>query len=128
MTARTQLAAQLAEVGDVRTNESMAHHTTFGVGGPADIYVVVRSAAALAQATRLATEAEAGPFVLGSGSNIVVAPHARRPDVGVTYACLGTDSNTKKRPTLGFGAGAARTFQGDHGPGSRRSPSLPAGG
>ena len=73
MSVHQQLATRLAGVGDVRLDESMARHTTFGVGGPADIYVTVRSAEALAQATRLAHEADAGPFVLGSGSNIVVA-------------------------------------------------------
>ncbi len=73
MTGRERLAARLAEVGEMRADEPMARHTTFGVGGPADLYVAVRSAETLAQATRLAAEAEAGPFVLGSGSNIVVA-------------------------------------------------------
>lgn len=73
MTALDQLAARLEAVGDVRRDEAMSRHTTFGVGGPADIYVTVRSAEALAQAARLATDADAGPFVLGSGSNIVVA-------------------------------------------------------
>ena len=73
MTALDRLAEKLEQVGDVRRDEPMSRHTTFGVGGPADLYVTVRSVDALAQAARLATEAEAGPFVLGSGSNIVVA-------------------------------------------------------
>ncbi len=73
MTALDRLAEKLEQVGDVRRNEPMSRHTTFGVGGPADLYVTVRSIDALAQAARLATEAEAGPFLLGSGSNIVVA-------------------------------------------------------
>ena len=73
MTALDQLATRLEAVGDVRRDEAMSRHTTFGVGGPADIYVTVRDAEALARAARLAAEAGAGPFVLGSGSNIVVA-------------------------------------------------------
>ena len=73
MTALERLAERLEAVGDVRTNEAMSRHTTFGVGGPADLYVTVRSADALARAAQLAAEADAGPFVLGSGSNIVVA-------------------------------------------------------
>ena len=73
MTALGQLAARLETVGDVRVDETMSRHTTFGVGGPADLYVTVRDADALAQAARIAAEADAGPFVLGSGSNTVVA-------------------------------------------------------
>ena len=73
MTALERLAARLEGVGEVRTDEPMSRHTTFGVGGPADLYVIVRDADTLAQAARIAAEADAGPFVLGSGSNIVVA-------------------------------------------------------
>ena len=73
MTALDRLAEKLEQVGDVRRDEPMSRHTTFGVGGPADLYVTVRGIDALAGAARLATEADAGPFVLGSGSNIVVA-------------------------------------------------------
>ncbi len=73
MTALEQLAARLEWVGEVRRDERMSRHTTFGVGGPTDLYVTVRNADALAQAARIAMEADAGPFVLGSGSNIVVA-------------------------------------------------------
>lgn len=73
MTALDRLATRLEALGDVRRDEPMSRHTTFGVGGPADLYVTVRDADALARATRAAAEAEAGPFVLGSGSNVVVA-------------------------------------------------------
>jgi UDP-N-acetylmuramate dehydrogenase len=73
MSALESLAAALARHGDVRRDEPLARHTTFGVGGPADVFVTVHDAAGLAAATLAAHEAGAGVFVLGSGSNILVA-------------------------------------------------------
>lgn len=73
MTALDALATALEPLGELRRNERLARHTTFGVGGPADLFLTVRSADALAKATNLAFEAGVPKFVLGSGSNILVA-------------------------------------------------------
>lgn len=68
-----QLTAAVAPFGEVRPGEPLARHTTFGVGGPADVFLTVRTAAGLAAAARVAREAGHEPFILGSGSNILVA-------------------------------------------------------
>lgn len=68
-----RLATALAACGDVRRDELLARHTTFGIGGPADIFVTVRDADGLGRAAMIAADAGAGVFVLGSGSNILVA-------------------------------------------------------
>lgn len=68
-----ELATALEAYGEVRLGEPLWRHTTFGVGGPADVYVIVRSAGALRDAVRAARGAGARAFMLGSGSNIVVA-------------------------------------------------------
>ena len=73
MTALDTLATVLEPLGELRRNERLARHTTFGVGGPADLFLTVRSADALAKATNAAFEAGIPKFVLGSGSNILVA-------------------------------------------------------
>lgn len=73
MTALDALATALEPLGELRRNERLARHTTFGVGGPADLFLTVRSADALAKATNVAFEAGVPKFVLGSGSNILVA-------------------------------------------------------
>lgn len=73
MTSIDALAAVLEPIGELRRNERLARHTTFGVGGPADLFLTVRSADALAKATNAAFEAGVPRFVLGSGSNILVA-------------------------------------------------------
>lgn len=73
MSALDSLASALEGAGDLRRGASLARHTTFGVGGPADLFLTVRSAEALARATNAAHEADVPVFVLGSGSNILVA-------------------------------------------------------
>jgi UDP-N-acetylmuramate dehydrogenase len=63
---------RLREVADVREDERMSRHTTFGIGGPADYFVRARDEAAL-RAAATAAHAEGVPvFVLGAGSNILV--------------------------------------------------------
>ncbi len=51
----------------------MAAHTTFGVGGPADVYAIPDSEADLAELLRVAAQASLPCFVLGGGANILVA-------------------------------------------------------
>lgn len=73
MTSIDQLAARLESVASVRKNEPLSRHTTFGIGGPADLFVTVESAEALQAAVAEAMSAGQDIFVLGSGSNILVA-------------------------------------------------------
>jgi UDP-N-acetylmuramate dehydrogenase len=73
MTSLDRLAISLAPHGELRRRESLARHTTFGIGGPADLLLTVRSATSLAAAVNAAHDADVDVFVLGSGSNILVA-------------------------------------------------------
>jgi UDP-N-acetylmuramate dehydrogenase len=73
MSAAEVLAEKLGTLAEVRRDEPMWRHTTFGVGGPADVYAIVRDSEALRGAAGLARELDVPSFVLGSGSNIVVA-------------------------------------------------------
>jgi len=59
--------------GRFLANEPMARHTTFGIGGPADWLVVVESTAELTELTLLARQYHIPAFVIGEGSNILVA-------------------------------------------------------
>jgi UDP-N-acetylmuramate dehydrogenase len=73
MTAFESLATTLEPLGELRRGERLARHTTFGVGGPADLFLTVRSGTSLARATNAAHDGGVPLFVLGSGSNILVA-------------------------------------------------------
>lgn len=57
---------------DLLENESMAKHTTFHVGGKADMYVSVKSVEELSSLIKLARETDTPFTVIGNGSNILV--------------------------------------------------------
>lgn len=59
--------------GPVRLNEPLARHSTFRVGGPADAFVVVRSADELRRAVGAARACGLRTLVLGGESNILPA-------------------------------------------------------
>jgi UDP-N-acetylmuramate dehydrogenase len=59
--------------GAVRFNEPMKKHTSFQVGGPADIFCTPVSAADIGPAIRFAEGNNLPLFVLGSGANILVS-------------------------------------------------------
>jgi UDP-N-acetylmuramate dehydrogenase len=67
----TDLRALAAPVA-VRLDEPMARHTTFGIGGPADVYAVAATEEHLLALTDVARRHDVPFFVLGSGSNILV--------------------------------------------------------
>jgi len=69
----SDLARAIAEITDVREHEPLSRHTTFGIGGPADIYVVAKNSDDLADIVIRCREHDAPVFVLGSGSNILVS-------------------------------------------------------
>jgi UDP-N-acetylmuramate dehydrogenase len=57
---------------NARCDVELAPYTTFGIGGPADLFAVPRSAAELADAVRWAQREGVEWFVLGCGANILV--------------------------------------------------------
>lgn len=66
------LIVDLEKITNVRTNEPLSRHTTFGIGGPADVYVIAENAGELARIVVACREYDAPVFVLGSGSNILI--------------------------------------------------------
>ena len=72
------LIRALERVANTRSGEPLARHTTIGIGGPADVFVTVETAAQLRDVLRLASEAGVPVFMLGSGSNIVVGDRGIR--------------------------------------------------
>jgi UDP-N-acetylmuramate dehydrogenase len=57
---------------NVKLNEPMANHTTWRIGGPADVFVCPRSVAELQRAVRAANELRMPWTVIGRGSNLLV--------------------------------------------------------
>jgi len=94
----------------LRVNESLASHTSFRIGGPADLFISARSMEDLVDAVLLATRAGMPWLVLGRGSNVLVEDQGVRglvirndatqvtiePETGLVRAASGT-----RMPTLG---------------------------
>lgn len=71
---RNLRAALQRRWGDrLRVDEPMAEHTSYRIGGPADLYLVAESGDDLAQMVALAGEHGVPVFVMGRGTNILVA-------------------------------------------------------
>lgn len=69
-----KLVEQLRTLGADRVleNEPMSRHTTFRVGGPADLMFLPASSEELCSALRMASENGVAAQVLGNGSNLIV--------------------------------------------------------
>ena len=59
--------------GTVLTEEPMSRHTSFQIGGPADIFVQPATGDEVRQAICMAKEAKIPFFVVGNGSNLLVS-------------------------------------------------------
>ncbi len=57
---------------EIQRNVALAPYTTFGIGGPADLFCLAKSKAELVAAVRHARSAGLAWFVLGCGANILV--------------------------------------------------------
>lgn len=65
-------------------NESMSLHTTFKIGGAADVFIRVKNAEQLENTLKLAKEYSVPYFILGKGSNLLVS------DLGIEGAIITT--------------------------------------
>ena len=77
--------AALLKTGiDFLENESMSLHTTFKIGGAADVFVNVKSAKELESTLKLAKENSVPYLILGKGSNLLIS------DLGIEGAVIST--------------------------------------
>lgn len=68
-----KLAEKINIKGEVRLNEIMAEHTSFGIGGPADIYAVPHNEDDLRELLLFARQTSFPYRIVGGGANILVA-------------------------------------------------------
>lgn len=64
--------------GVILSNEPMALHTNYRIGGPAELFVVAKSADELCQVAKLATELQIPWIVIGNGTNVLVSDRGIR--------------------------------------------------
>jgi UDP-N-acetylmuramate dehydrogenase len=95
-----RLIARLREIAPVRLDEPLARHVTFGIGGPADVFVTVRNAGELAAAAIATREAGEPLFILGSGSNILIG------DRGIRGVVIDNQAKATRIEPLRIGEGS----------------------
>ena len=89
---------------EYKTNEPMSRHTTFKIGGKADVCVKVKTAGQLKTVIALTREFDVPYFILGKGSNLLVS------DKGIEGAVIsldGIDDISISGDTVVCGAGAS---------------------
>lgn len=74
--AYTRLARTVS--GDVRRNEMMSRHTSFRIGGPADLFVVCDTIADVGEVVSVLAEEVLPYTVIGKGTNLLVADEGYR--------------------------------------------------
>ena len=73
-----RLINELRSIAPTKADEPLSRHTTFGIGGPADVFVTVRTSQELARAVMIAREFASPLFILGAGSNVLIGDRGVR--------------------------------------------------
>ena len=84
--------AELEAIAPVRRDEPMARHTSFGIGGPADLFAMARTEGQLVGLLDAARRLGLPVFLLGHGSNILVG------DRGVRSLVIWNDARAVEGP------------------------------
>jgi UDP-N-acetylmuramate dehydrogenase len=95
----------------VRYAEPLSRHTSFRVGGPADAWVEVSSAAEILAVQRAAVDSGAPLSVLGIGTNVLVSDHGVRGVVVKLGRALGRLEWHAEGEGVQVRAGAAAPFK-----------------
>lgn len=98
----SEWAGKINIAGELRTEEPLSLHTTFRVGGPADLYARPKHEQDVEELLRFAGEHDIRFFVLGGGSNILVSDLGIR---GLVIDTTGLRHCSVSDTTLTVGAG-----------------------
>ena len=72
MSQLTNALSRFAHPSQILIDEPMARHTTFRVGGPADVFFMPESDAQVIAALAAARDAGVNAYIIGNGSNLIV--------------------------------------------------------
>jgi len=90
--------------GEILYDEPMSRHTSYKIGGPADVMVCPRSVGGIQAALRVAREHRVPVFILGGGSNLLVRDGGLRGLVLNLYGTLKELRAQGEEVTAGGGA------------------------
>lgn len=89
---------------EYRLNEPMSSHTTFKIGGAADVFVKLKTKEELKEIIALSKQCDVPIFILGKGSNLLVSDKGIE---GVVVSIDGIDDIIIDGETIICGAGAS---------------------
>ena len=101
----TNIADELKKIvpaSNVLTDEYMKDHTTFRIGGAADIFVTAKTTGEATDIVRLLLARDFPYTVIGNGSNLLVSDRGYRGCI----VCMGSDKITVDDTKITAGAGA----------------------
>lgn len=64
---------QILPAGQILRREPMSRHTTFRVGGPAELFLEIRTASEIQKLLTFFQESGTKYFIVGNGSNLLVS-------------------------------------------------------
>ena len=83
---QTEKIRELLSAGTIKENEPMSKHTTFRIGGKADIYIETVYIEELIDVIKYLRSEDYPYFLMGNGSNLLVSDDGYRGAVVVTKA------------------------------------------
>ena len=101
---------------EYRENEKMSNHTTFKIGGAADVFVIPNTAQKLLQTVKSAQKNNVECFFIGKGSNLLVSDGGINGAV-ISLSCLDRITLNGEKLVCSAGASLARicTFAQENG-------------
>ena len=102
----------------VLENEPLSKHTSFRVGGPAEVFVQPKTEAELAQTLRLCADLGVQPVLLGAGTNVIAPDEGLSGVVICTRDCLAglrRLTDTEIEADCGVPLAKLAVFARDHG-------------
>jgi UDP-N-acetylmuramate dehydrogenase len=109
--ARVLGAIRHAEVGNVAVDEPLAPHTSFNVGGPADLWIEPVDLAGLCETLRVLRENDSPVVVLGNGTNVLISDRGIRGAVLSLRRTFRSVVTTAQAVTAGAGVSLPRLSQ-----------------
>ena len=94
MTEFLEKIAGIIDADRILKNEPMSKHTTFRVGGPADVFISIKNAKEAEEIIRLLCVYKIPYFVIGNGSNLLVRDEGFRGvilEIGSNYSNIEID-------------------------------------
>ena len=80
---------QILAADQILEAEPMSRHTTFRIGGPADLFLIPKSVAEIQKSVAICKEENVPCFILGNGSNLLVSDKGYRGVVIQLYRGFG---------------------------------------